>query len=101
MMAKLTMTDGCSFTIHNLALFRPGADSAIEEPPGRAASGAQEPDRCEFTFPRKAWAKMRYFTQSEIELPDGEVFTLTDLELIRDSHGSPNVRVRSRVKKGG
>jgi len=97
-MAKLTMMDGCSITIHNLALFRSGGEVAIVEPPaGGVAFGAQDPDSCEFTFARKAWAKMRYFPRSEIELPNGEVFTLTDLELMRDSHGSPNVRVRSRV----
>ena len=103
MMAKLTMTDGCSVTIHNVALFRGDTDITFEETPAGVGQpvGRREPDRCEYTLSRKSSMKLRYATNGEIELSSAEVFALTDFETIRDSHGSPNVRVRSCVKKRG
>jgi len=103
MMAKLTMTDGSSVNIHNLALFRGDTDIALEETPDGVEDsvGRREPDRCEYTLSRKSSMRLRYATCCEIELFSAEVFTLTDFETIRDSHGSPNVRIRSRVKKRG
>ena len=103
MMAKLTMTDGCSVTIHNIALFHGDTDITFEETPDGVAQSVlrREPDRCEYTLPRKSSLKLRYETHCEIELSSAEVLTLTDFQTIRDSHGSANVRVRSLVKKEG
>ena len=101
MMAKLTMTDGCAVTVHNLALFCAGADLAIEELPGDGTVfAAQAPARCEFTIARKSWLKMRYFARCEIELANAEVFALSEFELLRDSRNSSNVRAQCRVNSG-
>ena len=102
-MAKLTMEDGNAVTIHNVSLFDGDADITVDESPagGGAPVGGLTPDRSEYTLPRKFAEKLRYATRGEIELYNAEVFPLTDFEIIRTSHGSPNVRVRSRVGRRG
>jgi hypothetical protein len=103
MMAKLTMADGCSVTIHNVALFSGDADITFAEAPDGGAGSVPRPrpDCCEYTLPRRSSLKLRYESRCEVELSTAEVLTLTDFKTIRDSHGSANVRVRSLVRKEG
>ncbi len=111
MMAKLTMSDGCCVTVHNLALYHGRFDvsSAESAEPGAAATaadvtaeGSGETDHCEFSLPRKAWKRLLYAVPCEIELFNRAVFTADGFETLRDSPRSPNVRIRgSALKKAG
>ena len=101
MMAKLTMSDGSSITAHNVALYHGDCDVSLEGAAGDGRGvGGGEPDRCEFSLPRKAWEKLRTSESCDIELSNGAVFTVTALDAIRSSHSSPNVRVRGRAGNG-
>ncbi|MCK9464040.1 MAG: hypothetical protein M0R80_30855 [Proteobacteria bacterium] len=100
MMARLTLSDGFSITAHNVALYSGDRDVSLAGPAdGESGGGGAggEPDRCEFSLPRKVWEKLRSSPSCEIELSNGAVVTVTDLDAIRNSRSAPNVRVRGRA----
>lgn len=105
MMARLTMSDGCTVTVHNLALYRGRIDvsSAESAEPGASATteeeGAGAADHCEFSLPRKAWKKLAYAVPCEIEIFNRSVFEVDGFETIRDSSRSPSVRIRGAARK--
>jgi hypothetical protein len=102
MMARLTMSDGCTVTVQNLALYHGRFDvsSAESAEPGAEAPAAEgETDHCEFSLPRKAWQKLLHATPCEIELYNRAVFAVDGFQALRDSPRSPSVRVRGSAQR--
>lgn len=100
-MAKLTTESGETLNVRNVALFARDVDVTFDGGPGGIGRPGSrgEPDRCEYTLSRRHSSRLRYMARGEMELPGAEVLELTGFEVIRDSRGSPDVRVRSRVER--
>jgi len=99
-MAKLTMSDGCCVTVHNLALYHGRLDvSAVESAEPHADAVEGKADHCEFSLPRKAWKRLLCATPCEIELFNRAVFAADGFEVLRDNSRSPNVRIRGSAQR--